>query len=98
MEEKRVETPTLEEMTKEQLLQAVKSQATEIKRLRAYAEQNQIAVMFRRLDYLFKVLEESAAFDDDVIELASSEIITLMWSDDGEEVEGETVEEEKKDE
>lgn len=80
----------LSEMSAEELCGIVKEQSTEIGRLRAYVQQVSGNMMMKRLDYLFKVLDSSAAFDDEVVELASSEIIELMWPIEEGEEEGES--------
>lgn len=75
----------INDLSIDELRSAVQEQAQEINRMRAYINQVGANMMMKRLDYLFKILESSAVFDDEIVDIASNEIIELMWPNDEEE-------------
>lgn len=82
MEEKKVvkTEPTIEQY--KQALEALKSQNTQL----IYQLQNaNMANLFKRLDYLFKVIENAAMFDEAFTEKCIAEIKELMTPPETEE-------------
>lgn len=82
MEEKEVvkAEPTIEQY--KQAVEALKSQNTQL----IYQLQNaNMANLFKRLDYLFKVVENAAMFDEVFVEQCIAEIKELMTPPETEE-------------
>lgn len=81
MEEKEVKKePTVEQY--KQVVEALKSQNTQL----MYQLQNaNMANLFKRLDYLFKVVENAAMFDEAFVEQCIAEIKELMTPPETEE-------------
>lgn len=82
MEEKEVvkAEPTIEQY--KQAVEALKSQNTQL----IYQLQNaNMANLFKRLDYLFKVVENAAMFDEVFVEQCIAEIKDLMTPPETEE-------------
>ena len=73
MEEKTKTEPTVEQY--KNFIEALKSQNTQL----IYQLQNaNLSNMFKRLDYLFKVIENSTSFNKDFVNSCIEEIKSLM--------------------
>lgn len=82
MEEKK------EKMTREQLEKLVNDQYRELTGLREALSRTQQSLMFRRLDYLFKVIESWDAFDEEFVLRCKEELQAAMVIPKGEEDDG----------
>ena len=73
MEEKKNQKLSYAELEK-----VAENQYKEIAALRQAVERNQIAAAFRRLDYLFRVMELKGCFDDEFVKGCADEIVRAM--------------------
>lgn len=78
MEEKEVKAPQPEKMSYEQLENVAHQLSEQNRQMYQQLQQQNMSNMFRRLDYLFKVIENSPAFPADFIDKCVAEIIDVM--------------------
>lgn len=78
MEEKEVKTPNSEKLSYEQLENVAHQLSEQNRQLYAKLQEMQVSNMFKRLDYLFKVVENTGVFSIDFHTRCVEEIESLM--------------------
>lgn len=92
MEEKKKEGEAGKKLTYEQL-EAVASQLSDqAKKLYERLQEANMSNAFRRLDYLFKVIEFGPMFPDGFVERCAGEIQAMMYAPEGQEDAGDVPE------
>lgn len=71
-------------MSYEQLENVAHQLSEQIKQLYAKLQESNLENMFKRLDYLFKVIENAHAFNEEFVSKCTSEIESLMALPDNE--------------
>lgn len=67
-----------EKMSYEQLENIAHQLSEQAKQLYTQLQEANMVNLFKRLDYLFKVIDNRAAFDEEFLEKCKSEIVELM--------------------
>ena len=80
MEEKEVKAPNSEKLSYEQLENVAHQLSEQNRQLYAKLQELQVDNMFKRLDYLFKVVENTGVFSIDFHTRCVEEIESLMTS------------------
>lgn len=78
MEEKEVKAPNSEKLSYEQLENVAHQLSEQNRQLYAKLQEMQVSNMFKRLDYLFKVVENTGVFSIDFHTRCVEEIESLM--------------------
>lgn len=78
MEEKEVKAPNPEKLSYEQLENVAHQLSEQNRQLYAKLQEMQVSNMFKRLDYLFKVVENTGVFSIDFHTRCVEEIESLM--------------------
>lgn len=78
MEEKEVKAPNSEKLSYEQLENVAHQLSEQNRQLYAKLQEMQVSNMFKRLDYLFKVVENTGVFSIDFHTKCVEEIESLM--------------------
>ena len=78
MEEKEVKAPNSEKLSYEQLENVAHQLSEQNRQLYAKLQEIQVSNMFKRLDYLFKVVENTGVFSIDFHTKCVEEIESLM--------------------
>lgn len=76
-----------EKMTYEQLENVAHQLSEQVRQLYVKLQSNNLSNMFKRLDYLFKIIENGSRFDDDYVTKCVAEIKELMTVPENEEKE-----------
>ena len=71
-------------MSYEQLENVAHQLSEQVRQLYAKLQESNLENMFKRLDYLFKVIENAHAFSEEVVSKCTSEIESLMTLPDNE--------------
>lgn len=93
MEEQKKETARPAKMSYEQLENVAHQLSEQNKQLYAKLQEINMANVFKRLDYLFKVLEYNHMFDEEFVTKCSSEVVEIMTIPKSENTEAEKAEE-----
>ena len=94
MEEKERKEEKREKLSYEQLADVCHQLSEQSQTLYRKLQEANMSNMFKRLDYLFAVVENRAAFPEDFIKKCVNEIITSMTIPEAEEKEGDDKEKE----
>lgn len=71
-------------MSYEQLENVAHQLSEQVRQLYAKLQESNLENMFKRLDYLFKVIENAYAFNEELVSKCTSEIESLMTLPDNE--------------
>lgn len=78
MEEETKQETSTKKFTYEQLEQIAGSLSTQVQQLTNRLQESNMFNMFKRLDYLFKVLELSSKFNEDFVNKCIKEVEEIM--------------------
>lgn len=94
MEEKERKDEKREKLSYEQLADVCHQLSEQSQTLYRKLQEANLSNMFKRLDYLFAVVENRAAFPEDFVKKCINEIVTSMTIPEAEEKEGDDKEKE----
>lgn len=87
-------SPDAQKMSYEQLENIAHQLSNQVAQLHARLNEANMVNIFKRLDYLFKVIENSHIFDIEFVNACKTEIVSLLTLPDNEEEEAENKTEE----
>lgn len=90
MEEKEVKEGQSQKMTYEQLESVAHQLSEQNRELRMKLQQMDMMNIFKRLDYLFKIVENQEKFNKEFVDKSKEEIVALMTIPEEENKEEET--------